>query len=248
MFQRLSGIGLFPQQERTQPQPIDVFATVECYSEAQSFYNTIGFQDASPLTDIFTENGGRGTQVMAVWGNKPKIKKKKRKGLPRPRSMITSFITLLVILVFIALWFVIAGPPAPPVPIVTVGLAVLTPTIGPSPQPMLFGTPIVVPRFKPLQITALCTDAAHYTTFWRVQNPNPYPVKFTAITRSMGTWATQIGTVPPMDNGRLGAIQLRAFFERPAVIMSVSADGSDESAFSANDPQTCSTRITGITF
>jgi len=176
------------------------------------------------------------------WKRKPK-EKVKRKGLPGQRTRITSGLTLLIVLFFIALWFLIISPPVPPVPInASTSAPMVTPTL-----PVVFGinggtpvgTLVVVPALQPLQIKALCTDPKQYRTLWQVLNPNPYAVKFTATTRSLATWATQPGTVPAMSGDTPGTLQLQSFYEAPGVIMTLAVEGSDSAPFSPNNPQPC---------
>jgi len=171
---------------------------------------------------------------MAFWRRKKKKEKEKRKGLPRPPTRITSALTLIVVLGFIALWFLVVRPPAPPVPV-----NFPTPTLVPVLDPSRVGTPVVAQTYEPLQLIGVCTDAPNYRTIWQVLNPNPYAVKFTALTRSLATWATQPGTVPAMSNGNPGVLQLRSYYESPMVMMSLTVEGSDLSIVSMSNAQPC---------
>lgn len=93
---------------------------------------------------------------MTFWGRKKKKGKEKRNGLPGQRTRATSGLTVLIILFFLVMWFLLVSPPKPPLPITPTVIQTSVPPAG-TPSQMLTRVPLT--RTDPLGISQVWVPA-----------------------------------------------------------------------------------------
>src|SRR5262249_31547838 len=129
-------------------------------------------------------------------------------------------------------------PTATPTPTAT-NTPTNTPTATNTPTPTPTATATQPARFKPLNLSALCTPNPRSVRVWQVSNSNPFPVNFSWILLISPTHQEGSGVVPAASGGHAGTTTFFTTHVDPALDIAVLFANGDLQDLAIGNPFRC---------